>query len=135
MTRLLNDTARVMPGRRPRPPLRQTTVDREEVATVAVRSAVGSSPSRVSGAPGGGAVPLRPSFESRRELLDLLRRYALHVETANVLAGRCASPHLAAVLRDRADARRRLAERVLAELLQQGATVRCRPPGTGCGGR
>ena len=91
-----------------------------------VRGAVGSSPSRLSGAPGGGSVPLRPSFESRRELLDLLRRYALYVETADVLderAGRCTSPHLAAVLRDRADARRRTAERVLAELLQQGATV------------
>jgi hypothetical protein len=105
--------------------------DREEVATVTVRGAVGSSPSRLSRAPGGGSVPLRPSFECRRELLDLLRRYALYVETADVLderAGRCASPHLAAVLRDRADARRRTAERVLAELLQQGATVVPRRP-------
>ncbi len=96
-----------------------------------VRGAVGSSPSRLPGAPDGGSVPPRPSFESRRELLDLLRRYALYVETADVLderAGRCTSPHLAAVLRDRADARRRTAERVLADLLQQGATVVPRRP-------
>lgn len=100
-----------------------------------VRGALGSSPSRFPGAPGGGSVPLRPSFESRRELLDLLRRYALYVETADVLeerAGRCTSPHLAAVLRQRADARRRTAERVLAELLRQGVpAVRRRPPDTG----
>ncbi|SDM52555.1 hypothetical protein SAMN05660642_02696 [Geodermatophilus siccatus] len=100
-----------------------------------VRGAVGSSPSRLSGETGGGAVPPRPSFESRRELLDLLRRYALCVETANVLearAGRCASPHLAAVLRERADARRRMAEGVLADLLRQGVpAVRRRPPDTG----
>ena len=100
-----------------------------------VRGAVGSSPSRLSGATGGGSVPPRPSFESRRELLDLLRRYALYVETADLLearAGRCTSPHLAAVLRERADARRRMAERVLAELLRQGVpAVRRRPPDTG----
>lgn len=98
--------------------------------TVTVRGAVGSSPSRLSGA-GGGSVPPRPSFESRREMLDLLRRYALHVETADVLearAGRCASPSLAAVLRQRADARRRVAEGILAELLRQGATVVPRRP-------
>ena len=102
--------------------------------TVTVRSAVGSSPSRLPGAPGAGSVPLRPSFESRRGFLDLLRRYALYVETADVLdqrAGRYTSPHLAAVLRQRADARRRTAERVLAELLRQGATVvPRRPPGS-----
>ncbi|SET52925.1 hypothetical protein SAMN04488546_2757 [Geodermatophilus poikilotrophus] len=100
-----------------------------------VHGAVGSSPSRLPGARGGGPVPLRPSFESRRELLDLLRRYALYAETARVLderAGRCTSPHLAAVLRERAAARRRAAERVLAELLREGATVvPRRPPGPG----
>jgi hypothetical protein len=68
-------------------------------------------------------------------MLDLLRRYALHVEIADVLearAGRCASLHLAAVLRRRADARRRVAEGVLAELLRQGApVVPRRPPDPG----
>ena len=102
--------------------------------TVTARGAVGSGPSRLPGATGGRSVPPRPSFECRRELLDLLRRYALHVETANVLegrAGRCTDPHLAAVLRELADARRRMAEGVLAELLQQGATVvPRRPPDT-----
>ena len=104
-----------------------------------VRGAVGSSPSRLSRAPGGGSVPLRPSFECRRELLDLLRRYALYVETADVLderAGRCRSPHLAAILRERAGSHRRMAERVRAELIRQGALdVRPRPPGTGTGRR
>ena len=70
-------------------------------------------------------------------MLDLLRRYALYVETANVLedrARRCTNLHLAAVLRDRADAHRRTAECVLAELLRQGATVvRRRPPDPGRG--
>ncbi len=100
-----------------------------------VRGAGGSSPSRVPGAAREGAAASRPSFECRREMLDLLRRYALHVETADVLearAGRCASPYLAAVLRARADVRRRVAESVLAELLRQGApVVPRRPPDTG----
>ena len=100
-----------------------------------VRGAGGSSPSRVPGAARGGSAPSRLSFECRREMLDLLRRYALHVETADVLevrARRCASPHLAAVLRERADARRRVAEGVLAELLRQGVPViPRRPPDTG----
>ena len=99
-----------------------------------VRGAVDSS-SGVSGAPGGWAAPPRPPFEDRREMLDLLRRFAVHVETANVLddrAGRCTNPHLAAVLRERANARRRMAERVWAELVRQGApVVRRRPPDTG----
>jgi hypothetical protein len=102
---------------------------------VTVRGAGGSSPSRVPGAAGGGSAPSRSSFECRREMLDLLRRYALHVEIANMLedrAGRCTSPGLAAVLRKRADARRRMAEGVLAELLRQGVpAVRRRPPDTG----
>jgi hypothetical protein len=101
---------------------------------VTVRGA-GGSPSRGSGAPGGSSAPSRPSFECRREMLDLLRRYALCVETADLLderARRCTSPHLAARLRHRADARRRTAEQVLAELLQQGPTVvPHRPPGPG----
>ena len=96
-----------------------------------VRGAGGSIPSRGPGAPGGSSEPSRPSFECRRELLDLLRRYARYVETVSVLddrARRCTSLHLAAVLRERADARRQTAERVLAELLQQGATVVPRSP-------
>ena len=96
-----------------------------------VRGAVGNSPSRLPGAPDRGSVPPRPSFESRRELLDLLRRYALCVETADLLddrARRCTSSHLAALLRQRADVRRRTAERVLAELLRQGAGVVPRRP-------
>ena len=96
-----------------------------------VRGAVGSSPSWLPGAPDGGSVPPRPSFESRRELLDLLRRYALCVETADLLddrARRCTSSHLAALLRQRADARRWTAEQVLAELLRQGPTVVPRRP-------
>ena len=100
-----------------------------------VRGAGGSSPSRVPGAAGGGSAPSRSSFECRREMLDLLRRYALHVETAKVLedgAGRCTDPHLAAGLRERADARGRMAEEVLAELLRKGVpAVRRRPPDTG----
>ncbi len=100
-----------------------------------VRGAGGSSPSRVPGAAGEGSAPSRSSFECRREMLDLLRRYALHVETANVLedrAGRCTSPDLAGVLRERAGARRRMAEGVLAELLRQGVpAVRRLPPDTG----
>ena len=107
-----------------------------------VRGAVDdSSPSRVPGAPGDRSARPRPPFESRREFLDLLRRFAVYVETADVLderARRCASPQLAAVLRERADARRRTAERLRAELIRQGAAVvRHRPPDPGgsVGGR
>ena len=100
-----------------------------------VRGAVDdSSPSRVPGAPGGRSAP-PPPFESRREFIELLRRFAVHVETANVLddrARRCTSPHLADVLRERADAHRRTAERVRAELLRQGVSVvGHRPPDPG----
>jgi hypothetical protein len=109
------------------------------VATVTVRGAFDSSPSGVPGAAGAGPVSRRPSFTSRREILDLLRRFAVHLETARVLddrAGRCRSPHLAAVLRERAETRRRMAARVRAELIRQGALdVRPRPPGTGTGRR
>ncbi|MGR6967200.1 hypothetical protein ACU610_22350 [Geodermatophilus sp. URMC 61] len=80
-------------------------------------------------------MPPRPPFEDRREMLDLLRRFAVHLETANVLddrAGRCTDPHLAAVLRERAKARRGMADRLRAELLRQGVTVvQSRPPDTG----
>ena len=104
-----------------------------------VRDAAESSPSGVPGATGAGPAPHRPAFTSRREILDLLRRFAVHLETARVLderAGRCRSPHLAAVLRERAETRRRMAARVRAELIRQGALdARPRPPGTGRGGR
>ncbi len=104
-----------------------------------LRGAVDSTPSQVPGAAGAGSAPHRPSFTSRREILELLRRFAVHLETARVLderAGRCRSPHLAAVLRERAEARRRMAERVRADLLRQGALdVRPRPPDTGTGRR
>ena len=102
-----------------------------------VRGAVGSNPSQVSGAPEGGSVPPRPPFESRREMLDLLRRFAVYVEIANVLddrARRCSNPRLAAVLRKRANARRRTAERVRAELLRQDVTVVPRRPAYEGGG-
>jgi hypothetical protein len=101
---------------------------------VTVHGAVHSSS---SGAPGGRAAPPRPPSTSRREVLDLLRRFAVHVETAHVLdqrAGRCTSPHLAAVLRERAEARRRAAERIRAELVRRGVTVVRRRPADGDGG-
>ena len=102
-----------------------------------VPGAFDSSPSGVPGAAGAGPAPHRPSFTSRREILDLLRRYAVHLETARVLderAGRCRRPHLAAVLRERAETRRRMAARVRAELIRQGALdVRPGPPDTGRG--
>ncbi len=104
-----------------------------------VRGAFDGNPFPVPRAGGAGSAPPRPSFTTRREILDLLRRFAVHLETARVLderAGRCRSPHLAAVLRERAEARRRMAERVRADLLRQGALdVRPRPPDTGTGRR
>ncbi len=100
-----------------------------------VRGAVDGNPLPGPEAAGAGTTPPRPAFTSRREILDLLRRFAVHLETARVLddrAERCRSPHLAAVLRERAETRRRMAERVWAELVRQGVPlVRRRPPGTG----
>jgi hypothetical protein len=106
------------------------------VATVTVRGAVDDNrPSRAPGDPAGRTAPLRPPVASRQEVLDLLRRLAVNVETANVLdarAERCPSPHLAAVLRERAQFRRRTAERFRADLARQGVTVvRRRPPDPG----
>ncbi len=104
-----------------------------------VRGAVDGDPFPGREAAGAGTTPPRPSFTSRREILDLLRRFAVHRETARVLderAERCRSPHVAAVLRERAEARRRMARRVRAELIRRGALdVRPRPPGTGAGRR
>ncbi len=104
-----------------------------------VRGAVDGDPFPGREAAGAGTTPPRPSFTSRREILDLLRRFAVHLETARVLderAERCRSPHVAAVLRERAEARRRMARRVRAELIRRGALdVRPRPPDTGTGRR
>jgi hypothetical protein len=70
----------------------------------------------------GTAPPVRPRrrFDDERvEIVELLRQAAVHAETAAVLdrrAGRCSSPALATVLRERATAHRRRAERVRADL-------------------
>ncbi|WP_222267492.1 hypothetical protein [Modestobacter marinus] len=60
------------------------------------------------------------SLARRREVLYQLRRIALHLETAAVLDRRAASSDnaaLAEVLRERAEQRRRTAERLRAGLL------------------
>ena len=75
------------------------------------------------------APPSRETVASRRELLETLRRIAVHLETASVLelrADRSASPTLAVVLRERAVERRRTAERLRAALAAQGL-LRYRP--------
>ena len=104
-----------------------------------VRGAVDGNPLPGPEAAGAGTTPPRPAFTSRREILDLLRRFAVHLEIARVLderAQQCPSPHVAAVLRERAGTRRRMAQRVRAELIRQGALdVRPRPPDTGTGRR
>ena len=72
-------------------------------------------------------------LDGRRELLDLLRRRAVHLETAEVLerrADRSPNPTLVAVLRGRAAERRELAERLRAELAEHGVVPlprRCGP--------
>ena len=60
---------------------------------------------------------------SRRDLLNALRRIAVHLETADVLevrADRSTSPPVADVLRERAAARRRTAGRLRADLAARG---------------
>lgn len=54
----------------------------------------------------------RQTVERRREALENLRRLAVQLETASVLDRRAdrSNPVLAAVLRERADQRRRIAE-------------------------
>jgi hypothetical protein len=62
----------------------------------------------------------------RRDLLEQMRRMALYLETAEVLelrASRSANATLAALLRERADERRRLAERLRGQLLREGVVV------------
>ncbi len=66
-----------------------------------------------------GAPPVQ-SLARRREVLDQLRRIAVHLETAAALdrrAGRSDNAALAEVLRERAAQRRRTAERLRAGLL------------------
>jgi hypothetical protein len=62
-------------------------------------------------------------LEGRREVLDVLRRLAVHLETAEVLerrADRSPNPTLVAVLRGRAAERRAMAERLRAGLAEGG---------------
>jgi hypothetical protein len=66
--------------------------------------------------------PGRP-LEGRREMLDLLRRLAVHLETAEALerrADRSPNPTLVTVLRGRAAERREMAERLRADLAAHG---------------
>jgi hypothetical protein len=71
------------------------------------------------------AVPASPeelAFAGRREVLELLHRVAVNMETAAVLdlrAEQSANPTLAAVLHERAAQRRRVAERIRAGLPQR----------------
>jgi hypothetical protein len=61
--------------------------------------------------------------EGRREMLDLLRRLAVHLETAEALerrADRSPNPTLVVVLRGRAAERREMAERLRADLAVHG---------------
>ncbi len=90
---------------------------------MSVPSAVDRSPR-----PGTHPAPVRTGrrfAENRLESVELIRRAAVYVETAAVLdrrAGRCASPALAGVLRERAATHRRNAERVRADLASHGVT-------------
>jgi hypothetical protein len=66
--------------------------------------------------------PVMP-LEGRREVLDLLRRLAVHLETAEALerrAARSPNPVLVAVLHGRAAERREMAERLRADLAVHG---------------
>ena len=75
------------------------------------------------------AMPL----EGRREMLDLLRRLAVQLETADALerrADQSLNPTLVFVLRGRAAERREMAERLRADLAVHGVVPfrrRCRP--------
>jgi|tagenome__1003787_1003787.scaffolds.fasta_scaffold20682640_2 hypothetical protein len=68
------------------------------------------------------ASPEQIALAGRREVLELLHRVAVNMETAAVLdfrASRSANPTLAAVLHERAAQRRRAAERIRAGLPQR----------------
>jgi hypothetical protein len=69
--------------------------------------------------------PVMP-LEGRREVLDVLRRLAVHLETAEALerrADRSANPTLVTVLRGRAAERREMAERLRADLAVSGVVA------------
>ena len=91
--------------------------------------------------PGNGAVPVqgRPArpwtAEHHREALENLRRLEIQLQTAAALERRAdasANPTLAAVLRERAQERRRIAEVVRAHLVE--ADLSPRPVGARPGG-
>ena len=66
----------------------------------------------------------RRSAERRREAIENLRRLAAHLETATALERRAdssPSPAVAALLRERAEDRRRIAAVVRAHLAEYGA--------------
>ncbi|MGY1594188.1 hypothetical protein ACI789_15670 [Geodermatophilus sp. SYSU D00965] len=76
---------------------------------------------RVPSVPPGGSRPARTP-DAGRGVIEQLRQAAVYVETAAVLerrAGRSADPALAALLRERAEVRRRTAERLRAALAAQ----------------
>jgi hypothetical protein len=69
-----------------------------------------------------GARPPARTPDAGRGLVEQLRQAAVYVETAAVLerrAGRSTDPALAALLRERAQVRRRTAERLRAALAEQ----------------
>jgi hypothetical protein len=75
------------------------------------------------------AIALRNrTVERRREALENLRRLAVQLEAASALDRRAdrSNPTLAAVLRERADERRRIAEVVRAHLDAEGLSSDCR---------
>ncbi|MGY1644384.1 hypothetical protein ACI782_25035 [Geodermatophilus sp. SYSU D00703] len=76
---------------------------------------------RVPHVPLGARRPIRTP-DGRQGLIEQLRQAAVYVETAAVLerrAVRSADPNLAALLRERAEVRRRTAERLRAALAEQ----------------
>ena len=74
------------------------------------------------------AIALRKrTVERRRAALENLRRLAVQLEAASALDHRAdrSNPTLAAVLRERADERRRIAEVVRAHLDAEGLSTDC----------
>jgi hypothetical protein len=69
----------------------------------------------------------RRTVERRREALENLRRLTVQLEAASALDRRAerSNPTLAAVLRERADERRRIAEVVRAHLDAEGLSADC----------
>jgi hypothetical protein len=64
----------------------------------------------------------RRTVDRRREALDNLRRLSIQLDAASLLERRaaCSNPTLSAVLRERADERRRVAAVIRAHLDEQG---------------